>query len=121
MLANARRRRAGTGVAVGLALMLVGTGCLQNPNPTGGGGGGGLGGFVDGGTPDGDRVVTILGAFGGEEATAFEASVAGFEDESGIDIQYTPDTDFTTTVKQRVNSGDSPDIGLFPQPGGLLE
>ncbi|MGL5816413.1 MAG: ABC transporter substrate-binding protein [Phycicoccus sp.] len=121
MLANARRRRAGTGVAVGLALLLVGTGCLQNPNPTGGGGGGGLGGFVDGGTPDGDRVVTILGAFGGEEATAFEASIAGFEKDTGIDIQYTPDTDFTTTVKQRVGSGDSPDIGLFPQPGGLLE
>ena len=67
------------------------------------------------------RRVTILGAFGGAEAEAFEASLAPFEQESGIEVQYTPDPDFTTTVKQKVNSGDAPDIGLFPQPGGLLE
>ena len=79
------------------------------------------GGFADGGTPDGDKVVTILGAFGGDEQKAFEASLAPFEQSSGIDVQYVPDQDFTTTVKQKVNSGDAPDIGLFPQPGGILE
>lgn len=121
MSRSARRRHSALGVAAVSAAVLALTGCLQNPNPSGGGGGGGLGGFVDGGTPDGDKVVTILGAFGGAEAEAFEASLAAFEQESGIDVQYTPDQDFTTTVKQRVNSGDSPDIGLFPQPGGLLE
>ncbi|WP_345208006.1 ABC transporter substrate-binding protein [Fodinibacter luteus] len=116
-----RRRRMGLRLVAVAAVALTATGCLQNPNPTGGAGGGGLGGFVDGGTADGDKNVTILGAFGGAEAEAFEASLVAFEEESGIDVQYTPDQDFTTTVKQKVNSGDSPDIGLFPQPGGLLE
>ena len=36
-------------------------------------------------------------------------------------MQYVSDQDFTTTIKQKVNSGDAPDIGLFPQPGGILE
>ncbi|HEX2576416.1 MAG TPA: ABC transporter substrate-binding protein, partial [Aquihabitans sp.] len=51
----------------------------------------------------------------------FEKALAPFEEESGIDIEYTEDTDFTTTIKTRVAAGDAPDIGFFPQPGGLLE
>ncbi len=116
-----RRRRIALGLAGGVTVALAASGCLQDPNPTGGQGGAGLGGFVDGGTADGDGTVTILGAFGGDEQAQFEASLAAFESESGIDVQYTADQDFTTTVKQKVNSGDAPDIGLFPQPGGLLE
>jgi alpha-glucoside transport system substrate-binding protein len=103
-----------------LAMTLL-TGCLQNPNPTGGGGGAGLEGFVDGGSPDGDKKVTILGAFGGDEEKRFVESLTEFEQQSGIDIQYTSDQDFTTTVKTKVNAGDAPDIGLFPQPGGIME
>ncbi|GMA18358.1 sugar ABC transporter substrate-binding protein [Arsenicicoccus piscis] len=104
------------------AVALLSTGCLQNPN-AGGGGGGGTGGnaYVDGGSADGDKVVTILGAFGGDEEKQFVASMAEFEKSSGIKVQYTSDQDFTTTIKQKVNAGDSPDIALFPQPGGLLE
>jgi len=105
------------------AAALVLSGCLQNPNASGGGGGAGGtgGGFADGGSADGDKVVTILGAFGGDEEKNFNASLAEFEKTSGIDVKYTSDQDFTTTIKQKVSSGDSPDIGLFPQPGGMLE
>ena len=114
-----RALRAG-GVVAAAALVL--TGCLQNPNGGGGSGAGGAaGGFIDGGTADNDKVVTILGAFGGDEEKNFNASLADFQKTSGIKIQYTADTDFTTTIKQKVNSGDAPDIGLFPQPGGMLE
>ncbi|MGW5239466.1 ABC transporter substrate-binding protein [Monashia sp. NPDC004114] len=114
-----KRALMAAGAAAAAAAML--SGCLQNPNAAGGGGSAGLSGYVDGGTPDNDKVVTILGAFGGDEEKNFNASLAAFEKASGIDIQYTSDQDFTTTVKQKVNSGDSPDIALFPQPGGLIE
>ncbi len=114
------RRALKAGGAVALAAALL-TGCLQNPNPTGGAGGAGLGGYVDGGSPDGDKKVTILGAFGGDEEKRFVESLAEFEKSSGIDIQYTSDQDFTTTIKTKVNAGDAPDIGLFPQPGGIME
>lgn len=122
MAGNRRRGRTAAAGGGAVLAMVVLSACLQNPNPTGGGGGGGVGGgFVDGGSPDGDKKVTMLGAFGGDEEKQFVASLAEWEKSSGIDIQYTADTDFTTTVKQKVNSGDSPDIALFPQPGGLLE
>ncbi len=112
------------GAVAGLcALVAFGAaGCLQDPNASGGSGGNPAeGGFAAGGTSDGDGEVQILGAFGGPEAEAFEATVKPFEDDSGINIEYIPDQDFTTTIKQRVNSGQAPDIGVFPQPGGLLE
>jgi alpha-glucoside transport system substrate-binding protein len=97
------------------------TGCLQDPNASSSGGAGGVSGSVDNNQSDGDGVVTILGAYGGDEKENFEKALAPFEEESGIDIQYTEDTDFTTTIKTRVAAGDTPDIGFFPQPGGLLE
>lgn len=102
-----------------LAVVLVTAGCLQNPNSAGAGGG--LDGYVDTGADDGDGEVTILGAFGGVEAEGFEAALAPFEEESGIDVKYENSADFTTLIKQRVSTGDVPDIALFPQPGGLLE
>lgn len=107
-------------VGVCAATALATAGCLQDPNANSGGVGG-IGSTVDNNQSDGDGVVTILGAYGGDEKTNFEKALAPFEEESGIDIQYTEDTDFTTTIKTRVAAGDTPDIGFFPQPGGLLE
>lgn len=115
----AQRRRALACVVAAVALTT--SGCfLQDPSTSGGAGPGGSG-FADGGTSDGDGKVTILGQFGGDEGKNFVESLKEFEDSSGIDIQYTSDTDFATTIKTRVSAGDTPDIGLFPQPGGLLE
>ena len=82
----------GLAAATSLLSIMALTGCLQNPNQTGGGGtteGGEW--FADGGTPDGDKIVTILGAFGGDEEKYFNESVAEFEKSSGIDIQYVSD------------------------------
>ncbi len=118
MTRSRMRRVVAPAVAAAAAVGLAG--CLQNPN-AGGGGGEGLGGFVDNSLADGDKVVTVLGAFGGGEEDLFNESLAEFEASSGIDVQYTSDNNFTTLIRARVNSGQAPDIGLFPQPGGLIE
>jgi alpha-glucoside transport system substrate-binding protein len=120
-MALGKRRRWLATAGLGVSVALAATGCLQDPNASTGGGVGGVGGTVDNNQDDGDGVVTILGAYGGDEKENFEKALAPFEEESGIDIQYTEDTDFTTTIKTRVAAGDTPDIGFFPQPGGLLE
>lgn len=109
-----------TATVAGFAVAVLTTGCLQSPNEASGSGAG-LEGYVDNSQSDGDQVVTVLGAFGGVEEDAFNDSLAAFEEESGIDVKYTADQDFTTTIKTRVGAGDSPDIGIFPQPGGLAE
>jgi alpha-glucoside transport system substrate-binding protein len=114
-MALGKRRRRLSAMGLGLALAVATSGCLQGGDDDGGSGGGSASGTA------GDGTVTILGAFGGQEEEAFNASLEAFAEESGIDIQYTSDQDFTTTIRTRVNAGDAPDIGLFPQPGGLLE
>lgn len=108
-------------LAAAMALTLTMSGCLQDPRRQTTGGGGGEGWVADGGTADGDKKVTIFGAFGGQEKAAFEASLAKFEAESGIDVEYANSDDFTTLIKTKIRSGDTPDIALYPQPGGLLE
>lgn len=104
---------AATAAAAGLS------GCLQNPDK-GSSGSSGAERYTEGQVP-GSGTVTVLGAFGGQEEAAFMECLAPFEEETGITVQYTPDQDFTTTIQQRVGSGDPPDIALFPQPGGLFD
>lgn len=117
---GARRRWMALACTAAAGALLL-SGCLQNPNQPGGGGGGdGDGTVADNAEADGDKIVTILGAFGGGEADLFNESMADFEAESGIDVQYTSDQDFTNTIILRTNSGQQPDIAIFPQPGGLL-
>jgi alpha-glucoside transport system substrate-binding protein len=99
---------------------LVTTGCLQSGEEEGGGDGGGGTSAGAGGTTPGDGEVEIVGAFTGAEQDAFEESLVAFEEDSGIDVQYSGNADFTTLIRTRVNS-DPPDIALFPQPGLLLD
>jgi alpha-glucoside transport system substrate-binding protein len=104
--------------AVCTTVAMLTAGCLQGGGDGDGGGGGGATG---GGTDDGDGVVEIIGAFGGVEKDSFEKEVKSFEDESGIDIQYTGTQDFQTIITSKVRAGDTPDIGIFPQPGTLVD
>ena len=65
-------------------------------------------------------VVTMYGPFVDEDAVKFENSVAKFEEDTGIDIQYEGSKEFEANISVRVEAGDPPDIVDFPQPG-LLE
>ena len=64
-------------------------------------------------------VVTMTGPFTDEDAVKFNNSVADFEEESGIDIQYEGSKEFEASISVRVEAGDAPDIVDFPQPGLL--
>ncbi|AQP43714.1 ABC transporter substrate-binding protein [Tessaracoccus flavus] len=99
-------------VAGGLLL----SGCLQDPNA----GSNQAGGFSLGEPEAGDGIVTIMGAFGGDEEALFNEALQPFIDETGIQVDYVSDQDFTNTIQVRVSAGDLPDIGLFPQPGGVM-
>jgi len=112
------------------AVAALTTGCLASGDeePSGdstsgsGSGSGSEGGSPGaGGSEPGDGVVEVFGAFGAAEQEAFEEALVAFEEESGIEIQYTGNADFTTFIRSRVQGGDPPDIALFPQPGLLLD
>ncbi len=65
--------------------------------------------------------VTIFGPFRDEAADLFRASLAPFEESTGIDVVYTGSGDFETEIVDRLEGGAPPDIAIFPQPGLLNE
>jgi len=63
--------------------------------------------------------VTVDGPFTDEDEVKFTKSIEGFEEASGIDINYIGNKEFEGTISIRVDAGDAPDIADFPQPGLL--
>lgn len=67
--------------------------------------------------PKGSKTVTVLGVIVGDQQKKLEAAIAPFEKATGIDVVYEGTDAFTTLLPVRVDSGDAPDIAMFPQPG----
>ena len=65
------------------------------------------------------RTVDIAGMFSEEDAIKFLASMAEFEEYTGIDIQYEGSMALLESLEERNQSEDMPDIIDFPQPGNL--
>ncbi len=66
--------------------------------------------------------IDVFGPYRGVEADNFAASLQGFEDSTGIDVNYTGSADFVSDLRQRIESGlDAPDIAVVPQPGLISE
>jgi alpha-glucoside transport system substrate-binding protein len=66
--------------------------------------------------------VFILGAFRGQEETAFNEVVKVFEAQNpDIDVVYAGTGEFETLITVRVEAGDPPDIAAFPQPGAVAK
>ena len=61
--------------------------------------------------------MTVLGVIVGVGQTNLEAALEPFEEETGIEVVYEGTDAFTTLLPVRVDSGDAPDIAMFPQPG----
>jgi alpha-glucoside transport system substrate-binding protein len=73
---------------------------------------------TDTATQDGP-VVTVFGGYRGIEADRFAASVAQFEEQTGITVRYTGAGSFAKAIEERVANADFPDVAIFPQPGLL--
>ncbi len=76
---------------------------------------GGEGGDLAGGT------VSVLAVWGGDEQDSFEAMIAPFEEETGIDVQYEGTRDLNAVLTSRVEGGNPPDLAGLPGPGQLQE
>ncbi|MGF1457955.1 MAG: ABC transporter substrate-binding protein [Leptolyngbyaceae cyanobacterium] len=73
------------------------------------------------GTDSESGTVTILGVVVGEQQEKLEAALAPFEAETGINVVYEGTDAFATLLPVRVESGDAPDIAMFPQPGLMAD
>ena len=65
--------------------------------------------------------VTIFGGFGGDQAKGFQAELDAYGAANGIKITYTTLASYDTDIRVKVKAGQAPNIGMWPQPGGLLE
>ena len=63
------------------------------------------------------ETVTILGTLTSTGETKLMAAIAPFTEETGIEVIYEGTDAFTTVVPVRVDSGNTPDIALFPSQG----
>lgn len=68
-----------------------------------------------------DETVTILGTLTGNGEEKLMQAIAPFTAATGIEVIYEGTDAFTTLISVRVDSGDAPDIALFPQPGLMLD
>jgi alpha-glucoside transport system substrate-binding protein len=63
------------------------------------------------------QTVNIMGPFTGTDETNFKQSIQGFEQKTGIQINYEGSNDFTNTINVRMQGGNPPDIADIAQPG----
>ena len=64
-----------------------------------------------------EKTVSVLGVVVGEQQDKLEAALAPFEEKTGIKVVYEGTDAFATLLPVRVESGDAPDVAMFPQPG----
>lgn len=64
--------------------------------------------------------VNVLGIWGGEELSSFEAMVAPWEQETGGNVQFTGTRNITADLTLRVESGNPPDVAI-PAEIGLFQ
>ena len=69
--------------------------------------------------PAGDGKVVIYGGYGAAQAAAFQQALTEFGKANGIEVTFTSLATFDTDIKVKIESGQEPDIAMWPQPGGL--
>jgi alpha-glucoside transport system substrate-binding protein len=68
---------------------------------------------------NGDETLTVLASWTGVEETAFKQVLKGFEDETGIKVNYTGTRALNQVLQADVQKGQPPDVAVLPSPGEL--
>ena len=77
-------------------------------------------GACGGGSLEGEEV-TITGALIGEDQEGFRANIAAIEEATGIIVTYQGSDNFEQEIQIQMESGDTPDFALWPQPGAVVD
>lgn len=116
-------KKASKFVALSAASLLVLAGCAadsesDNDTDTSTGNGGDTSTETNA-LPAGDGSVTIYGGYGEAQAAAFQQALDEFGAANGIEITFESLASYDTDIVVAIESGQEPDIGMWPQPGGL--
>ena len=73
-----------------------------------------------GGSLEGEEVF-ITGALVGNDAAGCQENFDSFTEETGIIVSFQGSDNFEQEVQIQMESGDTPDIALWPQPGAVVD
>lgn len=73
------------------------------------------------GSPVPAGTVTVLGSWTGPEQAGFLAMVSGFEQQTGIKVDYTGTRDADAVLASDLHDGDAPDLAVLATPGELAQ
>jgi len=65
--------------------------------------------------------LTITGPWTGLDKDLFDSVVAYFEEATGAEVEYSGSDSFESDFVIAAQAGSAPDMGVFPQPGGVAE
>lgn len=107
-------------VAPALAAVLVLAACGNGDDDPGATGGAGASGGAGADVEEGDGSIVVTSLWGGTEQEAFEAVLAAFTEETGIEATYEANrTDYGTVLRTRIQGGNPPDVAIIPGIGTL--
>lgn len=71
--------------------------------------------------PTASNSVDILNVWGGEEQASFEAVVAPFTQQTGVQIKVEPTRDLSQVLTTRIRGNNAPDMAILPNPGFMQQ
>ena len=99
----------GIGVA-GLASGCLSAGSTDNSNSDG-----------SAATGPGKKTVEVMYGLGPDTEPGFKADVTKWAAANGITVKFTKAAAWDTEIRTRVQGGNPPDVGMFPQPGLMCD
>ncbi len=106
-------RRAGLTALIGISVAGLAAGCLSSNS----------GGSTSAGTASGPgkSTIEVMYGLGPDTEPGFKADVSAWAAKNNITIKFTKAASWDTEIRTRVQGGNPPDVGLFPQPGLMCD
>ncbi|GAA2482287.1 ABC transporter substrate-binding protein [Terrabacter carboxydivorans] len=107
-------RRSTVTALVGIGVAGLAAGCLSSNS-----GGSTSNGSAAGGP--GKTTVEVMYGLGPDTEPGFKADVSAWAAQNKITVKFTKAASWDTEIRTRVQGGNAPDVGLFPQPGLMCD
>src|SRR5690349_2111196 len=107
-------RRSGVRALVGIGGAGLAAGCLSSNS----GGSTSNGSAASG---PGKTTIEVMYGLGPDTEPGFKADVSAWAAQNKITVKFTKSASWDTEIRTRVQGGNPPDVGLFPQPGLMCD
>ena len=106
-------RRAGLTALIGISVAGLAAGCLSSNS----------GSSTSAGTASGPgkSTIEVMYGLGPDTEPGFKVDVQNWAKQNGITVKFTKAASWDTEIRTRVQGGNPPDVGLFPQPGLMCD